>query len=277
MEDYHDLEFQELTHDEALAIVRKHTHYTFQSATADIGIVQFDEFYGDNPGEPPPVEVSETVPLTASSQILDAKLIPPDDDDEFAGLMSDLEQLPDAPMPDDVSPDTVLVEDPFTGRHAPETPNFLAPGPLATSIFQTSQPSYSPELPRGDMTGVLRAQSSPDAPSSANKSLMQDEMRDEEGLQSSPLPLNDRPFSRLSLGNSIHIAKTQDGGTPTHGDAVHMDEDARSPADSNDDLPSGKVSYNAKTSDNKADVAFRSRGTLTSCRLSRTQMTRNNK
>lgn len=186
--------------------------------------------------------------LTATSQVLEPELSAPDADDDFEGLMEDLDQLEDAPLADDNLPTIAPLEDPFMGAHPPETPGFFAPGPLATSIFQDMQLPYSPELPQGDMAGVLRVQQSPEAPSSANKSLMHDEMRHEEDLSTSPLPLNDRPLARISLGTSVPTTETQEAGKGFDENIMEVNEDAAPRANLDDSLPSAKVSHEVRPS-----------------------------
>ncbi|KAF2169126.1 hypothetical protein M409DRAFT_20353 [Zasmidium cellare ATCC 36951] len=220
-----------------------------------------------------PAQADQDVPPIAPSRPPDAETAVPDAQDEFAGLMKDLEQLPDAPLPENApSPEsaplpepsplpedaslpkvvalsTTQVEDPFTGTHPPATPGFLAPGPSATSIFQNEQPSYSPELPQyngASISKIVPQHLSPEAPSSGNKSTMQAEMRHEEDVQSSPLPTTPVPFLRSSLGLNVHSGDEKVSDANLYDDAIQMRDIPLPQTSSDDEFPDAAKSWSFK-------------------------------
>lgn len=176
-----------------------------------VGDVQIDAFFGSSQKDAPSVEAEENVAPVEDAAATGIH-------EEFASLLDDLENLPDAQPTEDTVADAAALEDPSaTGSYPPATTAFLAPEPPATSILQHEQHPYSPLLPQ-DATAGVSEQMPPtpfrEAPSRGNRSQMQDEMRHEEDLQTSPLYVPSRPIA-FSLGSSI----IDSGGQPSQADA----------------------------------------------------------
>lgn len=287
------------TEDEAAALDRQ---VEFAGLMEDIDqLPEIDPLPGDNdassaeaaplpeldpvPEDAPPAQVDQDLPPTAASQPSDAEVAVPDTQEEFTRLVGDIEQLPDAPLPDldplpeDAPLPTTQLEDPFTGIHPPATPSFLAPGPSATSIFQNEQPSYSPELPQehfSSLPKIVPSHLSPDAPSSGNRSLMQAEMRLEEDLQSSPVPMTPVPLARSTLGASIRGADTKVSDTNLDAVAIHMCGTPNPQVNSDDEFPDvAKVGRASITFEDSADPLCSSHGASTIYHLSLPRTTRN--
>ena len=179
----------------------------------EAGLAEIDSFYGFSP-EPSPKSSPNVMPSGQSpirAESSKAHDSPQDvaigGEDEFDGLMEDIENFANAPQETNQSSEETHAENIFTTKASPQ---LSTPRRLSAAVFEQSPLAYSPRLPKGPpLSRVPEAappHGTPLPPSSGNRSRLQDEVRDEER---EPSTSPKTPF-RASLKERLRGSQTTD-------------------------------------------------------------------